>query len=98
MRSREICFELGQGFWRPGQPNGYSSDKNEWLSVEMFERRIRFSSSLFSGGFPTQSTKGIMDRIGANDATRSLVESVNGEKGKFVALMCSPEIMGLENA
>ena len=64
----------------------------------MFERRIRFSSSLFSGGFPTQSTKGIMDRIGANDATRSLVASVNGEKGKFVALMCSPEIMGLENA
>ena len=98
MRIQDIFFELGQGFWLPGQPNGYSSDKNEWLSGEMFERRIRFSSSLFSGGFPTQSTKGIMDRIGANDATRSLVSSVNGEKGKFVALMCSPEIMGLENA
>ena len=98
MRSREIFFELGQGFWLPGQPNGYSSDKNEWLSGEMFERRIRFSSSLFSGGFPTQSTKDIMDRIGANDATRNLVASVNGKKGKFVALMCSPEIMGLENA
>ena len=98
MSVRNIFFELGQGFWLPGQPNGYSSDKNEWLSGEMFERRIRFSSSLFSGGFPTQSTKGIMDRIGANDATRSLVSSVNGEKGKFVALMCSPEIMGLENA
>jgi uncharacterized protein (DUF1800 family) len=98
MRAREIFFELGQGFWLPGQPNGYSSDKNEWLSGEMFERRIRFSSSLFSGGFPTQSSKDIMDRIGANDATRNLVASVNGEKRKFVALMCSPEIMGLENA
>jgi len=64
----------------------------------MFERRIRFSSSLFSGGFPTQTTNEIMDRIGANNATRSLVASVNGEKRKFIALMCSPEIMGLENA
>ena len=98
MSAREIFFELGQGFWLPGQPNGYSSDKNEWLSGEMFERRIRFSSSLFSGGWPTQTTKDIMDRIGANDATRSLVASVNGEKRKFIALMCSPEIMGLENA
>jgi len=98
MSVRNIFFELGQGFWLPGQPNGYSSDKNEWLSGEMFERRIRFASALYKGGFPTQSTEDIMNRIGANDATKNLVASVKGTKNKFVALMCSPEIMGLENA
>ena len=98
MNTREIFFELGQSFWLPGQPNGYSSDKNEWLSGEMFERRIRFATALYSGGFPTQNNEDIMNRIGANDVTRNMVASVKGNKNKFVALMCSPEIMGLENA
>jgi len=98
MRTNKIFKELGQGFWLPGQPNGYSSDKNEWLSGEMFERRIRFATSLYNGGFPTQKTENIMDRVGANSVTRKLVDSVMGGRRKFVALMCSPEIMGLENA
>ena len=98
MNTREIFFELGQGFWLPGQPNGYSSDKNEWLSGEMFERRIRFATALYAGGYPTQNNEDIMNRIGANDVTRNMVASVKGTKNKFVALMCSPEIMGLENA
>ncbi len=98
MRTRKIFEELGQGFWLPGQPNGYSSDKAEWLSGEMFERRIRFATALYNGGFPTQGVDNIMDRIGANKVTRELVGSVMGGRRKFVALMCSPEIMGLENA
>ena len=76
MRTRKIFEELGQGFWLPGQPNGYSSDKAEWLSGEMFERRIRFATSLYSGGFPTQRAEDIMNRIGANNVTRELVDSV----------------------
>ena len=40
-----------------------------------------------------------MNRIDASDTTRNLVASVGmSEKSKFIALMCSPEIMGLENA
>jgi hypothetical protein len=40
-----------------------------------------------------------MDRIGASDATRRLVMSAgNSQRNKFIILMCSPEIMGLENA
>jgi hypothetical protein len=39
-----------------------------------------------------------MDRIGANESTRSLVNNFTRRKDKFIALMCSPEIMGLENA
>jgi hypothetical protein len=40
-----------------------------------------------------------MDRIGANGATRDLVKRAGQyENEKFIALMCSPELMGLENA
>jgi hypothetical protein len=40
-----------------------------------------------------------MDRISANDTTRKLVASAGGNQLKqFIALMCSPEIMGLEDA
>ena len=99
MDSRKIFAELGQGFWHERQPDGYSSDKNEWLSGEMFERRIRFSDAIYSAGRPKFKSDKIMDRIDANESTRKLVASVGmSEKAKFIALMCSPEIMGLENA
>jgi uncharacterized protein (DUF1800 family) len=98
MDVRKIFDELGQGFWHERQPNGYSSDKIEWLSGEMFERRIRFSDAIYSGGYPTSTPDEIMDRIGSNETTRSLVNSFSRKKDQFIALMCSPELMGLENA
>jgi uncharacterized protein (DUF1800 family) len=98
MHAREIFEELGQSFWHERQPNGYPLDKNEWLSGEMFERRIRFADAIYSGGNPTSTPDEIMDRIGANESTRSLVNNFTRQKDKFIALMCSPEIMGLENA
>ena len=99
MDVRKIFDELGQGFWHERQPNGYSSDKIEWLSGEMFERRIRFSDAIYSAGRPKFKSEEIMNRIDANDSTRKLVANVGtSEKSKFVALMCSPEMMGLENA
>ena len=98
MESREIYEELGQSFWHTRQPNGYSSAKSEWLSGEMFERRIRFSDAIYSAGKPSFTAQQIMSRIGANKTTRDLVNSVSGRKEQFIALMCSPELMGLENA
>ena len=98
MSTNQIFEELGQGFWLPGQPNGYSSDKSEWLSGEMFERRIRFATSLYTAGSPTQKVENIINRIGANKSTRELIDSVSGNQKKFVALMCSPELMGLKSA
>jgi uncharacterized protein (DUF1800 family) len=98
MEVREIFEELGQSFWHTRQPNGYSSAKSEWLSGEMFERRIRFADAIYTAGFPSFTPQEIMDRIGANEATRELVNSLVGRKKEFIALMCSPELMGLENA
>ena len=99
MNHYEIYEELGQSFWHSRQPDGYSSDKNEWLSGEMFERRIRFADAIYRAGSPQVSTSVIMDRIAANTATRDLVKRAGKyENAKFIALMCSPELMGLENA
>ena len=40
-----------------------------------------------------------MERIGANNSTKKLVASVGmSKKAQFISLMCSPELMGLENA
>ena len=97
MRSDKIFEELGQSFWSTRQPNGYSNKKEEWLSGEMFERRIRFADAIYRAGDPKVSSEEIMNRIGANMSTRKLVDSATSGKDKFISLMCSPELMGLES-
>ena len=95
---KKFLKNLDKAFWHERQPNGYPLDKKEWLSGEMFERRIRFADAIYSKGYPYSTPDEIMDRIGANKSTRSLVNNFDRRKDKFIALMCSPEIMGLENA
>ena len=98
MKTGDIFEELGQSFWSIRQPNGYSSKKEDWMSSEMFERRVRFADAVWQSGKPKQTPAMIMDRIGANKSTRNLVSRWGTQQSQFVALMCSPELMGLENA
>jgi len=98
MQTGDIFEELGQSFWSIRQPNGYSSKKEDWMSSEMFERRVRFADAVWQSGKPKQTPAMIMDRIGANKSTRNLVSRWGTQQSQFVALMCSPELMGLENA
>ena len=89
-----IFKELGQYFWSNRQPDGYSSHKSEWLSGEHFERRLRFADSVYNLGNPKLTAEEIMNRVGVGNNTRDLVGGVSGDRRKFVALMCSPELMG----
>ena len=99
METRRIFEELGQSFWVQRQPNGYSSKKEDWMSGEMFERRIRFSESIYNSGGSITEPEVIMDRIGASKETRNLITSLgSSRKNQFIALMCSPELMGLDHA
>ena len=99
MRSRKVFEELGQSFWSQRQPNGYSDDKDDWLSAEMFERRIRFADAIFNNGRPKRSVAKIMQRMGTMEETQRLVASVGrSPRDQFIALMCSPELMGLSYA
>ena len=97
MHTKKVFKELGQSFWSLRQPDGYSNDKVEWLSAEMFERRVRFAEAIYVNGGTRRSANKIMDRIGAAEQTRALVASVGpSPKDQFITLMCSPELMGLE--
>ena len=97
MHTKKVFKELGQSFWSLRQPDGYSDDKAEWLSAEMFERRVRFAEAIYFNGGTRRSANKIMDRIGAAEQTRALVASVGpSPKDQFITLMCSPELMGLE--
>jgi len=99
MEVDQIFEELGQSFFSERQPNGYSSDKEEWLSGEMLERRLRFASAIHKIGGTKFSPEQIMDRIGANMTTRNLVKSAGqNSNDRFTALMCSPELMGSQSA
>jgi len=92
--AQHIFRELGQYFWSNRQPDGYSSHKSEWLSGEHFERRLRFADSVYNLGNPKLTAEEIMNRMGVSNNTRDLVGGVSGDRRKFVALMCSPELMG----
>ena len=97
--TKRIFEELGQSFWVTRQPNGYSSKKEDWMTGEMFERRMRFSESIYNSRGRITDPDVIMDRIGANNETRKLLTSLGmSRRNQFIALMCSPELMGLENA
>ena len=97
MHTKKVFEELGQSFWSLRQPDGYSNDKAEWMSAEMFERRVRFADAIYKNGRTRPSVNKIMDRIGAAEKTRALVTSVGpSPKDQFITLMCSPELMGLE--
>jgi len=96
MSAKKVFQELGQPFWAKRQPNGYSSSKSYWISGEFLERRLRFSEAIYNTAYPQFTPKEMMDRIGVNSATRNLVEGLSGRKRKFIALMCSPELMGVQ--
>ena len=72
---------------------------DDWMSGEMFERRIRFAEAIWNTDPRIEKVDNIMERIGANNSTKKLVASVGmSKKAQFISLMCSPELMGLENA
>lgn len=95
MSAKKVFTELGQPFWARRQPDGYPNSKTYWISGEFLERRLRFSEAIYNTAHPQLSPKEIMDRIGVNSVTRNLVEGLGGRKRQFVALMCSPELMGV---
>ena len=65
----------------------------------MFERRSRCAESIYKTGGGITEPEVIMERIGANRETRNLITSLgSSRKNQFIALMCSPELMGLANA
>ena len=97
-RAHTLFTEIGQDFWSRRQPNGFSSMGIDWASPEHMERRMRLASMIFKHGKPKLSASDIIQRSNASNQTRELLEKIASPEGKFVAALCSHEVMGkIEN-
>lgn len=94
LREPHIIFEeMGQNFWSNRQPNGFSDFREDWVSTEHFDRRIRFAELIWRAGKPTISIPQIIENYGFSDATKRLIDSAENDKDKFILLLCCPEFL-----
>jgi uncharacterized protein (DUF1800 family) len=89
----KVLEELGQHYWQVRQPNGYSDAAADWASPEQLDRRVRFSSLIVTSCHAALKAKELLDRVGADDATRALVAKVVSNKDKYVLLLSSRDMM-----
>jgi uncharacterized protein (DUF1800 family) len=87
-----ILDEIGHNFWSSRQPDGYSEKKQDWVSTEHFDRRIRIASRIYAAN-PSISGEEIAEIYGFSDRTKMAISSAKTSKDKFIVALCSPELM-----
>ena len=99
METRRIFEELGQSFWVQDSLMATQVKKKTGCLVKCLRDGFAFQSPFTIQVARITDPDVIMDRIGANKETRRLLTSLGmSRRNQFIALMCSPELMGLENA
>ena len=88
-----IMSEMGHDFWAERQPNGFSDLKDDWISTEHIDRRIRYAGLLFDFGRPEKDTNYIINQHIKMPALRNKLLSIGNERTRFIATLCSPEMM-----
>ena len=88
-----IMSEMGHDFWSERQPNGFSDIKSDWISTEHFDRRIRYAGLLFDYGRPSQNIDSIISKHIVSAKLKSQLSSISKERTRFIATLCSPEIL-----
>ena len=88
-----IMSEMGHDFWAERQPNGFSDLKDDWISTEHIDRRIRYAGLLFDFGRPEKDTNYIINQHIKMPALRNKLLSISNERTRFIATLCSPEMM-----
>jgi len=87
-----ILDEIGHNFWSSRQPDGYSEKKQDWVSTEHFDRRIRIASRIYAAN-PSMSGEEIAEIYGFSDRTKMAISKAKTGKDKFIVALCSPELM-----
>jgi len=87
-----ILNEIGHNFWSSRQPDGYSEKKQDWISTEHFDRRIRIASRIYEAN-PSISGEEISEIYRFSDRTKMIISSAKTSKDKFIIALCSPELM-----
>jgi len=88
-----IMSEMGHNFWAERQPNGFSDIKNDWISTEHIDRRIRYAGLLYDYGRPKKSTDNIIMQHIETTILKNKLLSIKNERTRFIATLCSPDIM-----
>jgi hypothetical protein len=97
-KPEKFLMNLDKVFGIKGSPMVIQVIKMNGSLVKCLSAVLGLLMTIYTAGYPTSDPDEIMDRIGANETTRNLVNSFSSRKDQFIALMCSPELMGLENA
>ena len=87
-----ILDEIGHNFWASRQPDGYSEKKQDWVSTEHFDRRIRIASRIYRAK-STISGEEIAEIYGFSDRTKMSISSAKTNEDKFIVALCSSELM-----
>jgi uncharacterized protein (DUF1800 family) len=88
-----IMSEMGHDFWSRRQPNGFSDIKSDWISTEHLDRRIRYAGLLFDHGKPKKNINRIIDEHIKNEKLKKQLSAISSERTRFIATMCSPEML-----
>ena len=67
--------------------------KDDWISTEHIDRRIRYAGLLFDFGRPEKDTDYIITQHIKMPALRNKLLSIGNERTRFIATLCSPEMM-----
>ena len=89
---REILKELGNSFWTQRQPDGYSEIKENWISTEHLDRRIKMASKIFSAK-PKRSGEEIAEILDFSDKSKRSIKMAPDERAKFIIALCSADFM-----
>jgi len=91
--SSSMLKELGQSFWSRRQPDGFSDDKEDWISTEHLDRRIRLAGLIYEHGKPERGTDYILSQFDISDITNRKLSAIKNKRAKFIATLCSMDIL-----
>mgnify|MGYP001187175885 CR=1 FL=1 len=91
--SEDMMEEMGQNFWSRRQPNGFSDVKDDWISTEHLDRRIRLAGLIVEYGKPKRTADEIISQFDISETTKSKLSIIKNSRAKFIATLCSMDIM-----
>ena len=91
--SNTFMEEMGQDFWSRRQPNGFSENKEDWMSTEHLDRRIRLADIIYRYGKPERKIDKIISEFDFSETTKSKLSAIKNSRAKFIATLCSMDIL-----
>ncbi len=89
---KHLLEEVGNSFWAQRQPDGYSEKREDWISTEHLDRRIRIASRIALSS-PVKGGEEIAETYEFSNRTKIAINKAKSDREKFVVAICSPDFM-----